>query len=228
MIELKTSLAHLSLIEHMLSYGCFVGSLMTPILGGYSGGPEGTAVCTVAEHLAGAICYNANYHYLSLTNVRNLNSTDRPGLWTISIVGEALSRNTNIMSVYDCYCASGPGEENLLREASAGGVAATVSGMNLMGCGSCGGKLQDHVTGLEARILKETGVAAAGMCREDANEFLNAWLPTYEDRLDIATAPKGRAFQELYDLGSAKPKKEWEDVYRKVVSELAELGIELR
>jgi methylamine--corrinoid protein Co-methyltransferase len=228
MIELKTSMAHMALIEHMLSYGCFVGNLMTPILGGYSGGPEGTAVCTVAEHIAGAVCYNANYHYLSLTNVRNLNGTDRLGLWTISAVGEALSRNTNIMSIYDCYCASGPGEETLLREAAAGGVAASVSGMNLMGCGSCGGKLMDHETGLEARMLKEAGAAAAGMKREEANEFLRSWLPTYEERLDITKSPKGKTFQQLYDLGTAKPKKEWEDTYRKVVAELAGHGIEIR
>lgn len=228
MIELKTSLAHLSLIEHMLGYGCFIGNLMTPILGGYSGGPEGTAICTIAEHLAAAVCYSANYHYLSLTNVRNLNSTDRLGLWTISIVGEALSRNTNLMSIYDCYCASGPGEETLLREASAGGVAAAVSGLNLMGCGSCGGKLKDHVTGLEARLLKETGKAASGMSREEANEFLNAWLPTYEDRLDITISPKGKTFQELYDLGSAKPKSEWEGTYQKVVAALAEKGINIK
>jgi methylamine--corrinoid protein Co-methyltransferase len=225
MIELKTSMAHMALIEHMLGYGCFVGNLMTPILGGYSGGPEGTAICTVAEHIAGAICYNANYHYLSLTNVRNLNGTDRPGLWTISAVGQALSRNTNIMSIYDCYCASGPGEETLLREASAGAVAASVSGLNLMGCGSCGGKLMDHVTGLEARMLKEAGVAAAGMKREEANEFLTKWLPTYEGRLDITISPKGKSFQQLYDLGTAKPRKEWENAYERVVAELGGLGL---
>jgi len=227
MIELKTSLAHLSLIEHMLSYGCFVGNLMTPILGGYSGGPEGTAICTVAEHLAGAVCYNASYHYLSLTNVRNLNGTDRLGLWTISIVGQSLARNSNLMSIYDCYCAAGPGEEMLLREAAAGGVTASVSGMNLMGCGSCGGKLQDHLTGVEARMLKEAGVAAAGMNREEANGFLRQWLPLYEGMVDISKSPKGKTFQELYNLSAAKPKKEWEDKYRKVIGEMAALGIEI-
>jgi len=227
MIELKTSLAHLSLIEHMLSYGCFVGNLMTPILGGYSGGPEGTAICTVAEHLAGAVCYNASYHYLSLTNVRNLNGTDRLGLWTISIVGQSLARNSNLMSIYDCYCAAGPGEEMLLREAAAGGVTASVSGMNLMGCGSCGGKLQDHLTGVEARMLKEAGVAAAGMNREEANGFLRQWLPLYEGMVDISKSPKGKTFQELYSLSAAKPNKEWEDKYRKVIGEMAALGIEI-
>jgi len=228
MIELKTSFAHLALIEHMLSYGCFVGNLMTPILGGYAGGPEGTAIVNIAEHIAGAVCYNANYHYLSLTNVRNLNGTDRAGLWTISIEGQAFARNSDMMSVYDCYCAAGPGTDVLLREAAAGGVASSVSGLHLMGCGSCGGKLLDHSTGLEARLLKETALAAAGMRREDANGFLNTWVPLYEDSLDITKAPKGKTFQELYDLGSAKPKREWQDKYDKIVGELAELGIEIR
>ena len=227
MIELKTSLSHLSLIEHLQSYGCHIGNLMTPILGGYAGGPEGTAIVNVAEHLAGAVAYSASYHYCSLTNVKNLNGTDRVGLWCISMVGQALSRNTDVMSIYDCYCAAGPGEEMLLREAAAGGVASSVSGMHLMGCGSCGGKLTDHATGLEARMLKEVGVAAAGMRRADANEFLNSWLPTYEGLLDISKAPKGKTFQELYDMNTAKPKKEWQDKYEKIASELAELGIEV-
>jgi methylamine--corrinoid protein Co-methyltransferase len=100
--------------------------------------------------------------------------------------------------------------------------------MNLMGCGSCGGKLVDHLTGMEARMLKEAGVAAAGMKREEANEFLRSWLPTYEERLDITKSPKGKTFQQLYDMSSAKPKKEWEDIYRKVVSELMERGVEIR
>ncbi|MDD1776140.1 MAG: monomethylamine:corrinoid methyltransferase [Candidatus Methanomethylicus sp.] len=226
MIELKTSLAHLSLVEHLLSYGIYIGNLMTPILGGYSGGPEGTAIVNLACHIAGAVAYNADYHYCSLTNVRNLNGTDRIGLWTIGIIGQALSNNSNVMSVYDCYCSSGPGEETLLREASAGGVTATVSGMNLMGCGSCGGKLIDHETGMEARLMKESGIAAAGISKADANEFLNSWLPTYEDRLDIIKAPKGKTFQELYDLGNAKPKQEWADLHRKITAELSELGIE--
>ncbi len=227
MIELKTSFEHLSLIEHLQSYGIHIGNLMTPILGGYSGGPEGTAIVNVAEHIAGAICYSASYHYCSLTNVKNLNGTDRPGLWAISMVGQALARNSEIMSVYDCYCASGPGEEMLLLEAAAGGIAASVSGMNLMGCGSCGGKLVDHSTGLEARMLKEAGAAAAGMRRSDANGILNKILPRYEERLDISKAPKGKTFQELYDLASARPKKEWQGMYEKVVGELSDLGLEL-
>ncbi|MEJ5292529.1 MAG: monomethylamine:corrinoid methyltransferase [Candidatus Methanosuratincola sp.] len=227
MIELKTSLQHLSLVEHLQSYGIHIGNLMTPILGGYSGGPEGTAVVNVAEHIAGVLCYSASYHYCSLTNVKNLNGTDRPGLWAISMVGQALSRNSEVMSVYDCYCASGPGEEMLLLEAAAGGIAASVAGMNVMGCGSCGGKLVDHSTGLEARMLKEAAAAAAGMSRADANEVLNRILPRYEERLDISRAPKGRTFQELYDLASARPKREWQDLYQKVSRDLSDLGLEI-
>lgn len=227
MIELKTSLAHLALVEHLMSYGCFIGNLMTPILGGYSGGPEGTAIVNIAEHIAGAVCYNANYHYLSLTNVRNLNNTDRQGLWTISIVGQALARNSEIMSIYDCYCAAGPGTEVLLQETVAGGVTSSVSGLHVMGCGSCGGKLMDHATGLEARLLKETAVASSGMSREDANEFLRKWIPLYEGFLDITKSPKGKTFQELYDLASAKPKEEWEKIYKKVREQFEDFGVEL-
>lgn len=227
MIELKTSLSHLALAEHLQSYGCFIENLMTPILGGYSGGPEGTSIVNIAEHFAGVVCYGANYHYLSLTNVRNLNGTDRAGLWTVSLEGQAFARNSNIMSVFDCYCAAGPGEEMLLREAAAGGVVASVSGLNVMGCGSCGGKFSDHSTGLEARLLKEAARAAAGKKRGDANEFLRAWIPSYEGMLDITKAPKGKTFQELYDLGSAKPMGDWEGKYRKIRADISSYGFEM-
>ena len=227
MVEMKISFEHLALVECMLDYGCIIADLMTPMLGGYAGGPETTAVITVAEHLLGLMCYNADYHFLSLTHIFNLNNTDRASLWVVSVVGQALSRNSNILSIYDSYCAAGPGTDMILLEAAAGAITAAVSGLHLTGCGSCGGKLVDHATGLECAFLAETAKAATGMKREDANEIVKEIISKYEDRLVKKEVPSGETFQELYDLKAIKPKEKWVEKYNKTASLLRDLGVEV-
>ncbi|MDK2464641.1 MAG: monomethylamine:corrinoid methyltransferase, partial [Candidatus Korarchaeota archaeon] len=226
MVEFKVSLHHLSLVEHLLAYGCFISDLMTPIQGGYAGGPEGTAIVTVAEHLLGLMCYHAEYHFLSLTHMLTLNNTDRGGLWIVSIVGQALSRNTRILSAYDCYVSSGPGTDMILREVAAGGITASVSGIHLEGVGSAGGKLVDHATGLECRFLGEVGKSSAGLRRSEANEIVKELLKEYEDRL--TSAPKGKTFQELYDMYKVEPKEEWRQKYEAAYRRIEGLGISIR
>ena len=225
MVELKVSFKHLSLVEYLLSYGCLIENLITPLLGGFAGGPEGTAVVTVAEHIAGLLCYHAHYHFLSLTHIRNINNTDRQSLWAVSVAGQALSRNTNIISVYDCYCASGPGTRMILEEAVSGGIMASASGLHVVGCGSLGGKYTDYATGLECRLLSEVSKRSAGMKREDANELVLNMLKHYEDKL--GSTPVGKPFYELYDMKLVKPSREWIGLYSDVIGELRDFGLDV-
>ena len=67
-------------------------------------------------------------------------------------------------------------------------------------------------------------VARQGMTRLQADEIVNRLLSRYEDQ--IADAPIGQTFQELYDVAKAVPKPEYLDRYYRVKEEIAGLGVE--
>ena len=223
MNEMKVDYDHLSMTAFLLDYGASIYNLMTPIIGGYAPGPEGLAIVTVAEHLVGAVIYHAIFHHMSHTHIRFLNNANRWGLWAEAVVGQALSRNTNILSFEDCYCSHGPSTKELLYEVACDSMVSSVAGMQTEGVGATGGKVPDHNTGLEVRLLGEVAHATAGMKRENANEILQKLLPKYEDKL--TNPDRGKPFQECYDLKTIQPLQEWNSKYKEVREELQDLGI---
>lgn len=228
MVELKTTNEHIALAEFMRKHGIIVANLMTPIWGGYGGNSPGTAIISLAEHIFGLLAYGALKHYLSLTHMYNCNNTGRETLWVISVVGQALALKSNIISLYDCYAASGPGNKMLLYEVAAGAITATVSGLHGTGIGSAGGKLIDQETGLEGRLYGEVAKHSTEFKRREANEIVKSLLSKYENTLkSVRRIIPGKTFRELYDLKTIKPKKPWFDMYLNVRKELINLGIPL-
>ena len=226
MNEMKVDYDHLSMTAFLLDYGASIYNLMTPIIGGYAPGPEGLAIVTIAEHLVGAVIYQAVFHHMSHTHIKFLNNANRWGLWAEAVVGQALSRNTNILSFEDCYCAHGPSTKELLYEVACDSMVSSVAGMQTEGVGATGGKVPDHNTGLEVRLLGEVAHATAGMKRKNVNEILQKIIPKYEDK---QTNPdRGKPFQECYDLRTIQPLPEWAHKYKEVRDELQELGIDFR
>ena len=226
MNEMKVDYDHLCMTAFLLDYGASIYNLMTPIIGGYAPGAEGLAIVTVAEHLVGAVIYHALFHHMSHTHIRFLNNANRWGLWAEAVVGQALARNTNILSFEDCYCAHGPSTKELLYEVACDSMVSSVVGMQTEGVGATGGKVPDHNTGLEVRLLGEVAHATAGMKRENANEILQKLLPRYEDKL--TNPDRGKPFQECYDLKTIQPLHEWSSIYGQVRKELLELGVNLQ
>jgi len=223
MTELRTDYDQLSRVAYLRDYGIHIVDLMCPLIGGLGGGAPGTAVVSIATHILGAVCYNASYHFMSHTHLKYRNNTDRLGLWIQSVVGQALARNTRMVTVNDIYCVSGPGTEELLYEVAAGAVVGTVSGMNVQGAGCTGGSRTDHYTGLEARFIGEVSRAATGLSRERANELVLQLVARYEGTLE---EPRyGYPFPEVYDEVTVRPKENWLNVYQQVKDELAGLGI---
>ncbi|HXX73123.1 MAG TPA: monomethylamine:corrinoid methyltransferase [Candidatus Acidoferrales bacterium] len=223
MNEMKVDYDHLSMTAFLLDYGASIYNLMTPIIGGYAPGPEGLAIVTVAEHLVGAVIYHAVFHHMSHTHIRFLNNANRWGLWAEAVVGQALARNTNILSFEDCYCSHGPSTKELLYEVACDSMVSSVSGMQTEGVGATGGKVPDHNTGLEVRLMGEVAHATAGMKRGEANEILQKLLPKFEDKL--ANPDRGKPFQECYDLKTIQPLQDWKSKYEEVRAELEEQGI---
>lgn len=223
MVELKTDFDQLSRVAHLYNVGGVIVDLMTPLLGGLGGRPEGTAVVSVADHLLGVVLYDADYHMFSLTHLSYVNNTEPMGIWTMAMVGQALSRNTPIILLNDIYTLSGPGTTELLYECAAGAVVGTVCGFNMQGAGTTGGFNRDHTTGLETRFIAEVSRASLGMTRQEASELIPQIMPGYIDTLHNPN--RGKPFKDVYDEETVLPRQEWLDMYYQVKESVAKLGL---
>jgi len=223
MPELKTDYDQLSRVAYMQSVGMHIVDLMTPLVGGLGGGAEGTAIVTVASHILGVLCYSVSYHFMGHMNLQWSHNTDRMGLWIQSMAGQALARNTPLITVNDLYTRSGLGTPEVLWEVAAGAIVGAVSGLNQHGVGATCGTKTDHTSGLEARFQAQVAHAALGLTRSQANEFVRECLSHYEHTL--ANPNPGKAFPELYNTDTLEPGQEWLDIYNEVCHALSQMGL---
>jgi hypothetical protein len=224
--ELKINNSLLNKMVHFHTYGCFICALAGPIYGGYAGGPEGTAIVGIAYHLMGLMVNQAHFMvYFPFHLKYSTCNTMRELLWVISTSYQALSRNSNLISMSGGFTAAGPCTEMVLQEAATHGLVSVVSGANLWEIGVAFNKYKNYATPMEARIAAEVGcgVAKEKLSRADANDLTLALLDLYEDK--IPTAPKGKDFRECYDVKRIQPTKEYADLYRNTKKELHDLGV---
>jgi methylamine--corrinoid protein Co-methyltransferase len=225
MCELKTNDDQLVRVPHLVNYGSQIINLMTPLIGGIGGGPQGVAVVSIAETLFGVVAYLATYHYMSITHIKWTNNSDPWGMYVLAMAGQALARNTHIVITDDPFTVSGPCTDELLYEVAGHAIIGSVCGYTQHGVGSTGGNLPDHHTGLEAGFQGEVGIAAtkSGITREKANQIALKLLPKYKDTFE--NPKRGKPFREAYDLKTITPTQEWQDCYRRVKEELTKLGV---
>jgi len=226
MVELKTDFDQLSRVAHLYNIGGVTVDLMTPLIGGLGGAAPGTAVVSVADHLLGVVLYDADYHMFSLTHLHYVNNTDPLGLWVNAMVGQALARNSRIVTLNDIYVISGPGTRELLYECAAQAIIGTVCGFNMQGAGTTGGFRADHTTGLEARFIAEVSRAALGLKRPAAAALAAELLTRYQATLPSPN--RGKPFPEVYDVETVQPKQEWLDMYYDVKEDLARIGLTMK
>lgn len=223
--ELKVNNSLLNKMVHFHTYGCFVGALTGPIMGGYAGGPEGTAIVGVAYHLQGLVVNQAHFVNYFPFHLKHTCNTMRELLWVISTTYQALSRNSNLISLSNGFAAAGPCTPMVLREAAAHALVSTVSGGNLWEIAVAKNKHKNYATPMEARMAAEVGCGAAKetISRVDANELTLSLLKLYEE--NIETAPLGKNFRECYDVRRVRPSSEYIDLYRSTKEELEDLGV---
>ena len=223
--ELKTDYERLNKVAHLLSTGNIIGALYGPIMGAYAG-PEGTAVVTVANAIQNSLIFRPHYHMCFPLHITYLCNTTPELLWVISMVGQAISRNTHLLMAIAGELASGPCTPTVLYEAAAYASVGTVSGLNLMAVEVAKNRYLDHCSGMEARMAAEAGhaIAKSGMKREDMNELIKKILKQYQDR--IKDAPVGKSFRECYDLRTIKPSSEYNKMHDEVLNNLKNLGLE--
>lgn len=215
----------LNKIAHCMQFGCHIGCLSGAIYGGYAGRTEGATILEVAYHLVGLTIYQGTFNNSFPFHLHFTSNSGREMLWLVSVKHQAISRNSRYLSTSNGFLNAGPGNEQVLYEAAAHGLASTVSGGHLWEAAPAHNKYRNYATPLEARMACEVGHAAAqqGMTRTEANDIANRMLAKYENT--IADAPKGKPFQECYDVKTIRPLPWYEDMYGKVKKEIEEMGV---
>jgi methylamine--corrinoid protein Co-methyltransferase len=200
--------------------------LYGPLVGGYSGGPEATALVHVAHHFLGLLAFEAQWHCGFPLHIHHGCNTTRELLWLVSITSQALSRNTHLLITANTFAAAGPCTEMVAYEIVAHALAATVAGADLDLAAVARNRHPECATGMEARIGAEAGhlTARQGIGREQANEIVKQILAQYEDQM--ADAPIGKRFDECYDLQTLQPTQEYVELYGRVKEKLSGFGLD--
>lgn len=226
--ELKVDYERLKKVSFLIHSPYVIGGLYGPLMGGYGGGPAETAALLVAHHILGVISFRAHRHNAFPIHIHHVCNTSRDMLWLVSVSGQALARNTHLVTAANAFMASGPCTEMVIWELVAHSVTATVSGLHLNPCAVAKNRQPLYCTGMEPRIHAETGHVAArgGITRKEAGRIVNALLERYENQ--IANAPIGKSFIECYDPVSIQPNEEYVRLWENSKGILADLGLDFR
>jgi methylamine--corrinoid protein Co-methyltransferase len=222
--ELKVNFEQLNKVAHAIKQAGIIDPFANPIYGGLGGGLEGIAVLLTAEMVALNLVFMAVCHGSSPTHPFNFNDTGREIMQATSLSLQALARNSHLMTNMTVSPVGGPGTKTLLYECAAYTTLCTVSGISrILGPRSACGTMQDHFSGLEARFNGQVAHAAALLDREQADEIVQRVLVCYEDLQN--KKPVGEPFQEVYDLKTIQPTKEWLNLYDEVLQEVSRWGL---
>lgn len=222
--ELKVNLSFLEMIAGWHLSGDIIIVEQMPIMGGYVGSVEETAICDVASTLASFVAFNCDIHLDGPIHVRWGNTTNRQSLQVAAHASAALDANTEALIANQYYTLAGPCTEMCLLETAAQAIADTASGRELLsGVASAKGVHSNRVSGLEARMMGEASSAICGMPPEQVNVILDKLLRKYEG--GYADAPIGKTFEECYDVDSLTPTDEYREVYEKALKTIADCGL---
>jgi methylamine--corrinoid protein Co-methyltransferase len=222
--ELKVNFETLNRLAFIQITGGNIGSTAVPILGGYAGGAPGTALVKTAYFLVGLHIFKGTYHLTLPIHFNSGCNSMREGLWVFSVTGRAASRNTRYPAIASGFAAAGPCTGMYFYEAAASILSQVPSGYaGIQTPHPAKAVIDDAVTPMEAKFAVEFAKAVTGIKAHEANEIANRLLDKYEDKL--ADAPRGKKYQQCYDLKTQKPSEEYIRLYDKVLDELTRMGI---
>lgn len=222
--ELKIDVGALVFTAHYVLGGHTIMCEQMPIYGGYAGGLEETTIVDVATTINSFVMTQATWHLDGPVHVRWGITTAREALAVAGHCAMAIEANSHLMLGNQYYTMAGPCTVMCLLETAAQAITDTASGREILsGVASSKGVATNFTTGMEARMMAEAAHAVAGMETEKVNEILNNLIALYEK--DYKTAPKGKCFEECYDLQKLTPTQEYIDVYAEAVKILTGLGL---
>jgi len=226
MAEMKINFERLNEIAYVLSLGGHVVAETAPILGGYCGGPEGVAVTNVAYHIQSILVYRGSCQDTFPLHVKYSCNTERKVLWAISVSSQAIAKNSHFPLLTISIIASGPMTDMEFYETAAHVITAVVSGSSVESGGGAKNACIDHFTPMMPQWASEVAHAIIGMKRTEANEIIKQILIKYTDNL--ANPPKGKKYQECYNIETLEPNTEYVVLYKKTKRELTGYGLRFK
>ena len=225
--ELKLDFQRFNEIAYVTSLGGHVLAETAPILGGYCGGPEGTAVLNVAYHLNGIMVQRGSFQLTFPIHFKFGCTTTRDVTWAVSVSSQAISRNSHFPFGILTYVGAGPVTEMAFYEIATAITASVVSGSSCLEFGGVAKATHiDHFTPMEPRFASEVGHAVTGMTRKEANTIVKKALDKYEG--SITNPPVGKKYEECWDIDRKTPNKDYVDLDKKMRREIINLGISLK
>lgn len=222
--EMKIDFGALNKVAYLLNWGANIGAETSPILGGYAGGAEGTAIVSTAYILMGILVFMGNYQLTFPVHFRYGCSSPRDILWAVATSCQAASKYIPMPVIWLGYMSGGPGTEHYFYEAAAHILTSVTSGAPSVQTPHPAKAVKvDGITPMEARFAVDMIKASSKLTREQAGELVNRLLEKYEPR--IPEAPEGKTYQELYDISTGKPKDEYLKLMDNVKEELVRIGI---
>lgn len=223
---MKVDMSLMNMIAGWKTAGDLIMVEQMPMFGGYCGGIEETAICDVAATLASYALMNCDIHLDGPIHIRWGTTTTRETLQIAAHSAAAIDLNTDLLLGNQYYTLAGPCTEMCLLETAAQAITDTASGRELIsGAASSKGVVKDRTTGMEARMMGEAAISAAGMDIQEANAVLDNLVSLYER--NFSRPPVGKRFQDCYDITSVTPSKEYLKVYEKAISTLNKCGLDI-
>jgi len=232
--ELKIDMDFIREMQHIHDWGAVAMTEQMPIIGGFLPSVEAGCVSDVATTLAAFGVFGTSWHLDGPIHVRWGITTARETCQIAGCCAAGVDRNTELLLGNQYYTLAGPCTEMTLLETAVQALTDAASGREIVsGVASAKGVALDKTTGMEARVMGETCMAACKLNVPKSNEVLNAILATYEPNYKAAAPPgspySGKMFAEgCYDPVKILPTDEYLAVYAKAMKRLEGCGLPLK
>lgn len=225
--ELKVDWEVMNKILHNHNIGNIIDANQGgPIIGGYSGGPESSAVVAVAEMIQ--IYLMAQPRTISMDAHHIIYGwSHKSAIWVNCMTSLAFQcAGIPVILGYYLGCSSGPCTEMLCDEIAALSIALTsVGGSFFIGPVGCKMKLEDHFSGMESRILNDICTAAVNIDLDNANHVVSQLVDNYDLFLTGKNISMGKSFLECYNVDKMEPSHEYMSLWEKKKKEYRNLGL---
>jgi hypothetical protein len=171
----------------------------------------------------------ANYQLSGPVEMNLGCSSTRAALWVYSVVGRAISRNTNYCVLANQYAVGGPATKTYFYEAAAELLSVVTSGFaGFESCHPARGVVKDGITPAEPQFNAEVAyaIAQSEMRSDRACELCLGLLEKYEADIKRPSSEiQGKTYPQLYDVRTQKQSDDYAKLLDEVIEELIQMGI---